>query len=89
MSAVIDVQNLQTYFHTDRGVVKAVDDISFQIEPGHTLGVVGESGSGKSVTSLTIMRLLAASAQVERFHFVPRPRFSKSPRNGYAENPRR
>ena len=65
MSAVIDVQNLQTYFHTDRGVVKAVDDISFQIEPGHTLGVVGESGSGKSVTSLTIMRLLAASAQVE------------------------
>lgn len=65
MSAVIDVQNLQTYFHTDRGVVKAVDDISFQIKPGHTLGVVGESGSGKSVTSLTIMRLLAASAQVE------------------------
>ncbi|MFL2871341.1 MAG: ABC transporter ATP-binding protein [Pirellulaceae bacterium] len=65
MSAVIDVQNLQTYFHTDRGVVKAVDDISFQIEPGHTLGVVGESGSGKSVTSLTIMRLLAASAEVE------------------------
>ena len=65
MSAVIDVQNLQTYFHTDRGVVKAVDDISFQIEPGHTLGVVGESGSGKSVTSLAIMRLLAASAEVE------------------------
>lgn len=65
MSAVIDVQNLQTYFHTDRGVVKAVDDISFGIKPGHTLGVVGESGSGKSVTSLTIMRLLAASAQVE------------------------
>ena len=64
MTAVIDVQNLQTYFHIDRGVVKAVDDISFQIDPGHTLGVVGESGSGKSVTSLTIMRLLAATAQV-------------------------
>ena len=64
MSAVIDIQNLKTYFHTDRGVVKAVDDISFQIKPGHTLGVVGESGSGKSVTSLTIMRLLAATAQV-------------------------
>ena len=64
MTAVIDVQNLQTYFHIERGVVKAVDDVSFQIEPGHTLGVVGESGSGKSVTSLTIMRLLAATAQV-------------------------
>jgi len=64
MTAVIDVRNIQTYFHIDRGVVKAVDDVSFQIEPGHTLGVVGESGSGKSVTSLTIMRLLAATAQV-------------------------
>ena len=64
MTAVIDVKNLQTYFHIERGVVKAVDDVSFQIDPGFTLGVVGESGSGKSVTSLTIMRLLAASAQV-------------------------
>ena len=64
MTAVIDVRNMQTWFHIDRGVVKAVDDVSFQIEPGHTLGVVGESGSGKSVTSLTIMRLLAATAQV-------------------------
>ncbi|MCH2211678.1 MAG: ABC transporter ATP-binding protein [Fuerstiella sp.] len=64
MTTVIDVRNLQTWFHSDRGVVKAVDDVSFRIEPGHTLGVVGESGSGKSVTSLTIMRLLAATAQV-------------------------
>ena len=64
MSTVLDVQNLITYFHTDRGVVKAVDDVSFQIQPGHTLGVVGESGSGKSVTSFTIMRLLAATAKV-------------------------
>jgi len=64
MSTILDVQNLMTYFHTDRGVVKAVDDVSFQIKPGHTLGVVGESGSGKSVTSFTIMRLLAATAEV-------------------------
>ncbi len=64
MSTVIDVKNLQTYFHIDRGVVKAVDDVSFEIKPGYTLGVVGESGSGKSVTSLTIMRLLADTARV-------------------------
>ena len=64
MNAVIDIQNLKTYFHTERGVVKAVDDVSLQIQPGHTIGVVGESGSGKSVTSLTVMRLLADTARI-------------------------
>ena len=56
--ALIDIQGLKTYFHTDEGVVKAVDDLSVKIKEGHTLGLVGESGSGKSVTSLSIMRLL-------------------------------
>ena len=55
---LIDVKGLKTYFHTEDGVVKAVDDISIHITEGHTLGLVGESGSGKSVTSLTIMQLL-------------------------------
>ncbi len=55
---LIDVKGLKTYFHTEDGVVKAVDDISIHIAEGHTLGLVGESGSGKSVTSLTIMQLL-------------------------------
>ncbi|MBA61705.1 MAG: ABC transporter ATP-binding protein [Planctomycetaceae bacterium] len=64
MNDVIKIDNLKTYFNTADGVVKAVDDLSLAIKPGHTLGVVGESGSGKSVTSLTIMNLLASSAEI-------------------------
>jgi peptide/nickel transport system ATP-binding protein len=62
---VIEVDRLRTYFHTEEGVMKAVDDISFRIEQGCVLGIVGESGSGKSVTSLSIMRLLSANAEIE------------------------
>src|SRR5437764_6927919 len=56
---LLEVNNLKTYFFTRGGVVKAVDDVSFVIKPGETLGVVGESGCGKSVTALSIMRLVA------------------------------
>ena len=55
--ALLDVKDLRTSFHTDDGVVKAVEEVSFSIEKGQTLGIVGESGCGKSVTNLTIMGL--------------------------------
>src|SRR2546421_607952 len=55
---LLEVDNLKTYFYTRSGVVKAVNDVSFAIKPGETLGVVGESGCGKSVTALSVMRLI-------------------------------
>ena len=55
---MLDVRNLKTQFFTRAGVVFAVDDISFSVGEGETLGIVGESGCGKSVTSLSIMRLV-------------------------------
>lgn len=55
---LVKVNNLKTYFYTEDGVVPAVDDVSFSIKSGETLGVVGESGCGKSVTALSIMRLV-------------------------------
>ena len=54
---VIDVRDLKTYFFTRRGVVKAVDGVSFSLRRGETLGLVGESGCGKSVTCLSMLRL--------------------------------
>jgi len=56
---ILEVKNLSTQFFTRAGTIKAVDDVSFSIKRGSTLALVGESGSGKSVTSLSIMRLVA------------------------------
>ena len=55
---IIEIKNLKTYFKTDEGIAHAVDDVSFSVYPGETLGIVGESGCGKSVTSLSMMKLI-------------------------------
>jgi peptide/nickel transport system ATP-binding protein len=61
---LLQVQNLRTEFATDQGVVTAVEDVSFSLKAGETVGLVGESGSGKSVTALSIMRLLKENGRV-------------------------
>ncbi|MDB6029132.1 MAG: dipeptide/oligopeptide/nickel transporter ATP-binding protein [Verrucomicrobiales bacterium] len=58
MPPLLQVENLHTSFHTRHGIVRAVHDVSFDLEKGETLGIVGESGSGKSVTCYSIMRLI-------------------------------
>ena len=62
--ALLEVKNLHTYFKTKKGTVKAVNDVSYSIEAGKTLGIVGESGSGKSVSAMSILRLLDANGYI-------------------------
>ena len=58
MSALLEVKNLKTQFYTDRGLVKAVDGVSYHIDEKETIAIVGESGCGKSVSQLSIMQLI-------------------------------
>jgi peptide/nickel transport system ATP-binding protein len=64
LNNVLEVRNLKTSFFTGRGVVKAVDDVSFSLTKGETLGLVGESGCGKSVTAMSITRLISPPGRV-------------------------
>lgn len=61
---LLEVKNLHTYFKTRNGTVKAVNDVSYSIYPGKTLGIVGESGSGKSVSAMSILKLLDANGYI-------------------------
>ena len=55
---LLEIKNLHTYFKTRKGLVKAVNDVSYSLEEGKTIGIVGESGSGKSVSAMSILKLL-------------------------------
>ena len=61
---ILSVRNLKTYFFMDEGTVKAVEDASFNVEPGKTLGIVGESGCGKSVTVRSILRIVERPGRI-------------------------
>ena len=63
--ALLEVKNLHTYFKTRKGIVKAVNDVSYSLEPGKTIGIVGESGSGKSVSAMSILQLLDGNGYIE------------------------
>jgi oligopeptide/dipeptide ABC transporter ATP-binding protein len=61
---LLDVSELQTYFYTDDGVLKAVDRVSFSVRHGETLGVIGESGCGKSITAQSVMRIVPPPGRI-------------------------
>lgn len=63
--ALLEVKHLHTYFKTRKGIVKAVNDVSYELEPGRTVGIVGESGSGKSVSAMSILRLLDGNGYID------------------------
>ena len=64
VESILSIENLKTYFFTKKGIVRAVDDISFDLRKGELLCIVGESGSGKTVTALSILRLVESPGKI-------------------------
>lgn len=65
MAYLLEVDDLHTFFETKKGIVKAVNGVSYRVEPGKTLGIVGESGSGKSVSAMSILKLLDGNGYID------------------------
>ena len=61
---VLDVKNLRLYYHTSAGIVKALDDVSFTLHAGETLGLVGESGCGKTTTGMALLKMPSPPGRV-------------------------
>lgn len=64
--ALLEIRNLHTYFETKKGTVKAVNGVTYSVEPGKTLGIVGESGSGKSVSAMSVLKLLDGNGRIAK-----------------------
>lgn len=63
--ALLEIKDLHTFFETKKGIVKAVNGVSYSVEAGRTLGIVGESGSGKSVSAMSIIKLLDGNGYID------------------------
>ena len=64
MNMLLDIQGLKTYFFTEAGIVKAVDDVDFNIDTNEIIGLVGESGSGKTVTAYSVLRTIPKPGRI-------------------------
>ncbi|CAI8007544.1 Dipeptide transport ATP-binding protein DppD [Geodia barretti] len=78
--AILSVRGLETHFFTDEGVVRAVDGVDFDIQPGSTMGIVGESGCGKSITAKSILQIVEAPGRIinGEINYNPRPAASSN-----------
>ncbi|HOT58616.1 MAG TPA: ATP-binding cassette domain-containing protein, partial [Spirochaetales bacterium] len=66
MENLLEVKNLRLYYHTSKGAVKALDDVSFSLKEGETLGLVGESGCGKTTTGVALLKMPSPPGRIEK-----------------------